>query len=144
MKSLLASSALAVNLWVLVAMGWFALSAYPGFGAEERSAFPTAYSAFTARIGWAVVPWEFLAFLVPLALYATRPDGFPAWAVHVAVALGVAYFAITFGWHLPSHRALAAGDNSSEALKPLLTSQWVRTVVQVARVAVLAWGCVAR
>ena len=42
-------------------------------------------------------------------------------------ALSVVIFVITFGLHLPAHRALAAGDNSAEALGPLLSSQWART-----------------
>ena len=61
------------------------------------------------------------------------------WAVHALIALGVAYFAITFGWHVPSHKPLAAGDNSAQALAPLLTSQWVRTAVQAARAGLLVW-----
>jgi len=59
--------------------------------------------------------------------------------VHALVALGVAYFAITFAWHLPSHRALAAGDNSATALAPLLSSQYARTVVQLVKVGLLSW-----
>jgi hypothetical protein len=55
------------------------------------------------------------------------------------VGLGVAYFAITFGLHLPSHRALAGGDNSPAALAPLLSSQWARTAVQVLRAGLLSW-----
>lgn len=49
------------------------------------------------------------------------------------------YFVITFAWHLPAHRALAAGDNGAAALGPLLLSQWARTAVQLMRVGLLAW-----
>lgn len=129
-------SALIVNAYLLGAMVLFAAVTYPQFGAVDRAAFPPLYQSFNARIGVAVVPWEFVAFLVTLALYLFR-DELPLGPVHAVAALGVAYFAITFAWHLPAHRPLAAGDNS--ALAALLASQWARTLVQVGRVGVLAW-----
>jgi hypothetical protein len=129
---------LAVNLYLLGVMVMFGAVVYPQFGAVERGAFPPLYEAFNGRIGAPVVIWEFAALLVTLPLYAARPPSVSPIAVHVLIALGVAYFAITFGWHLPAHRALAAGDNSAAALRPLLRSQWARTAVQVARAALLA------
>lgn len=128
---------LVTNAYLLAAMIGFAVVSYPQFASVDRSVFPAVYSAFTARIGFAVVPFEFLALILTFPLYAWRPESMTSGSVHVLVALGVAYFAITFGWHLPAHRALAAGDNSD--LSVLLTSQWARTVVQVVRVAVLGW-----
>jgi hypothetical protein len=129
----------AVNLYLLGVMVLFGALVYPQFALVERGAFPPLYAAFNARIGVAVVPFEFLALILTLALYALRPAETPLWAVHAAVALGVAYFAITFGLHLPAHRALAAGDNSGAALGPLLSSQWARTAVQVLRAGLLSW-----
>lgn len=129
----------AANVYLLAVMVLFATVIYPGFGSVDASAFPAMYKGFTGRIGLPVVAMEFLAFLVVFSLYLARPDTTPAWAVHVLVGLGVAYFAITFAWHLPSHRALAAGDNSARALAPLLASQWTRTIVQLARAGLLVW-----
>ncbi len=121
---------LALNVWVLGAMLVFALHSYPSFGRSLAG-----YASFNRTIGFAVVPFELLAFVVPLALYAVRPQ--PLSAVHAFTALGVVYFVITFAWHLPAHRPLAAG--TSNDLGVLLASQWARTVVQVARVGVAAW-----
>ena len=129
----------AANFYLLAVMVLFATVVYPQFGSVERSAFPAAYHGFTSRIGGPVVVMEFVAFLVTFALYVARPDAVPAWAVHSLVALGVAYFAITFAWHLPSHRVLAANDNSPSALAPLLQSQWARTFVQLVRAGLLLW-----
>lgn len=129
----------AANVYLFAAMVFFAAVSYPQFGSVDASAFPALYKGFTGRIGLPIVTMEFVALLVTFPLYFARPDSTPAWAVHLLVALGVAYFAITFGWHLPSHRALAAGDNSAKALAPLLTSQWVRTGVQFTRAAVCVW-----
>ncbi|MFO0598221.1 MAG: hypothetical protein U0228_23155 [Myxococcaceae bacterium] len=128
---------LLLNLWVLGAMLVFALISYPGFAAADPGAFPQLYSAWNARIGVLVVPFEFLAFLACFALYAFRSDAVPASWVHALIGLGVVYFAITFAWHLPAHRPLAAGQNGADVLRPLLTSQWVRTVVCLARVGLL-------
>ena len=129
----------AANFYLLAVMVLFAAVAYPQLGAVDRAAFPPLYAAFTGRIGLPVVIWEFAALLLTFPLYWARPEAAPIGAVHALVALGAAYFAITFAWHLPSHRALAAGDNGPAALAPLLQSQWVRTGVQVVRAAILAW-----
>ncbi|MBL8953866.1 MAG: hypothetical protein JNK82_24025 [Myxococcaceae bacterium] len=128
MKALLYASA-ALNVYVLAAMLVFALYSYPQF---EQSV--ATYAQFNRTIGFAVVPWEFLAFIVPLALYATKPQ--PLSAVHALTALGVIYFVITFSWHLPAHRPLAAGEAGDTQV--LMASQWARTAVQVARAALAA------
>jgi hypothetical protein len=129
----------AANLYLLGVMVLFAAVVYPQLGAVDRAAFPPAYAAFTGRIGVPVVLWELAALLLTFPLYWARPEAAPIAAVHALVALGAAYFVITFAWHLPAHRALAAGDNGPAAMAPLLRSQWVRTVVQMARAAILAW-----
>lgn len=129
----------AVNLYLLGVMVLFAAVLYPQFGAVDRGAFPPLYASFNGRIGVPVVAFEFLALLLTLVLYGLRPAETPLWAVHAAVGLGVAYFVITFGLHLPAHRALAAGDNSAPALAPLLSSQWARTAVQLLRAGLLSW-----
>jgi hypothetical protein len=139
MKTWTLVSALALNVYLLGVMVMFATVVYPGLGAVERGSFPTLYQSFTGRIGAPVVAFEFLAFFITLALYAWRPDSVAPGFVHALVALGVAYFAITFAWHLPSHRALAAGDNSASALAPLLSSQYARTLVQLVKVGLLSW-----
>lgn len=129
----------AVNAYLLGVMVLFGAVLYPQFPDLDRTAFPAFYAAFNSRIGAPVVLFEFLALITTLLLYAARPDDVPAVAVHVLVTLGVVYFGITFGWHLPSHRVLAGGDNSAGAMAPLLASQWARTAVQVVRCAGLAW-----
>jgi len=129
----------AANVYLLGVMVLFGAVVYPQLGAVERGAFPPLYAAFTARIGVPVVLFEVVALLLTFPLYLARPEAVPLGAVHALVALGVAYFAITFGWHLPAHRALAAGDNGAAALTPLLRSQWARTGVQLGRAGILAW-----
>ena len=130
---------LLANGYLLGVMVLFATVVYPSFAAVDAKAFPALYSSFTGRIAVSVVPFEFLALLAMLLLYGWRPSAVPLAAVHAVVALGVAYFVITFASHLPSHKALAAGDNGPDALAPLLFSQWARTIVQLVRTAVLAW-----
>lgn len=121
---------LALQVYVLGAMLVFALHSYPAFGRSLAG-----YASFTRTIGLAVVPFELLAFVVPLALYAVRPQ--PLAAVHALTALGVAYFVITFAWHLPAHRPLAAG--AAGDLGALMSSQWARTAVQLARAGVAVY-----
>ena len=139
LKSWVLAACSATNLYLLGVMVLFAAVLYPEFGAVPGPAFPPLYAAFTARIGVPVVAFEFAALLFTFPLYLARPEAAPLGAVHALVALGVAYFVITFGWHLPAHRALAAGDNGAEALAPLLRSQWARTGVQLGRAGILAW-----
>ncbi len=139
LKAWILVGSLAINLYLLGVMVVFAAVLYPQFASVERGAFPPLYDAFNSRIGAPVVLWEFAALLVTLLLYLWRPAPVPLAAVHVLLALGLAYFAITFGWHLPAHRPLAAGDNSPAALRALGSSQGARTAVQLARAGLLAW-----
>lgn len=127
-----------VNAYLLGVMVLFATVVYPGFGAVDR-AFPALYADFTSRIPGPVVAFEFLALIATLLLYVWRPTPTPLLAVHLLVALGSVYFLITFGWHLPAHRPLGAGENGAATLAPILRSQWARTMVQTARVTILAW-----
>ena len=129
----------AINCYLLAVMVLFATVVYPGFAVVDKGAFPAHYTAFNGHIGIPVVLPEFLALLGTLLPYAWRPAAVSVGWVHALVVLGMAYFVITFGWHLPAHRTLAAGDNSAQAMGPLLASQRLRTGVQVARVAVLGW-----
>jgi len=138
-KTVLLAACTVVNVYVFAASVYLALVLYPRFGSVERSAWADAYHAYAQTNGWAFVPWELLAFALTLALYAARPESAPAWGVHVAAACGLAYFVVTFGWHLPAHKVLEAQGNSPELLAPLLSTQWLRTAVQLPRVAVLVW-----
>jgi hypothetical protein len=129
----------ATNVYLLGAMVLFATVTYPQFASVDRAAFPALYQSFNARIGLPVVSMEFLAALATVPLYFWRSDSVPLWAVHALVALALGYFAITFAWHLPAHRPLAAGDNAGSALAPLLASQWARTALQGVRAGLLVW-----
>ncbi len=131
---------LAVNAYLAGVMVLFATVVYPGFGAVDRAAFAAPYAAFNERIGAPVVAFEVAAFVLSFVLYALRPASTPTWLVHAVVVLGVAYFVVTFAWHLPAHRALAAGDNGAGALSAVIVSQWVRTAAQLSRLGLLAWA----
>jgi hypothetical protein len=127
----------ATNVYLLGAMLVFALVSYPSLASAEQALFPSLYAEFTGRLVPLVVPAEFLAAGLTFPLYGWRPAAVPLWSVHLLVALAVGYFVITFAWHLPAHRALAAGDSSGSAFAPLMSSQWARTWLQVGRTLVL-------
>lgn len=129
----------ATNVYLLGAMVLFATVTYPSFASVDRAAFAALYQSFNARIGLPVVSMEFVAALTTVPLYFWRLESTPLWAVHALVALALGYFAITFAWHLPAHRPLAAGDNAGSALGPLMASQWARTALQALRAGLLIW-----
>lgn len=124
------------NFYLLAVMLMFQRVVYPSFGLVPHDAFPAYYAAFTSRIAFVVVLPEFLALLSAVPLFFTR-DG--AWIAWVALATGAAYMAITFGWHLPVHRALANGDNGPAVVDALLTSNGARTIVQALKCVFVAW-----
>jgi hypothetical protein len=139
-KSALLYACTAVNVYVLLASLYLALVLYPRFAQVAPGEWSSTYHAFTQRNGVVFVPWELLAFVLALVLYFARPEGVPAWVVHVAVGCGAIYFAITFGWHLPVHRDIETHGNEAARLAPLLTSHWLRTAIEVPRVAALVWA----
>lgn len=127
------------SFYLLGVMLVFQRVTYPGFADVGGAQFPAAYAAFNARIGLPVVVPELLAVLLTIPLFFVRPAGVPAWSVGVAFALGLAYLAITFGWHLPVHRALAKGDQSPAVMAALLRTNAARTVVQAVKCGLAAW-----
>jgi hypothetical protein len=126
------------NFYLLGVMCVLQLVVYPAFGNVSRGEFPAYYSAFTSRIPAPVVIPEFLALLsiVPL-LFVDAPV--PKWSVWATLAAGIVYMAITFGLHLPVHRALAAGDNSHDIIAALVRTNGYRTIVQLAKCGLVGW-----
>src|SRR5207248_7800675 len=104
-----------------------------------RSELPAFHAALTRRLAVAFILPELLSFVSLLPLLWRRLEGVPGWAAWTCVGLGVAYFAITFGWHLPAHRLLAGGDGSPEVMRALLGSHAARTVTVAMRCGLLPW-----
>jgi hypothetical protein len=129
----------AINLYLLGAACLLWAAQYPQLAEVARSELPAFHAALTRRLGVAFILPEFLSFLSLLPLLWRRLEGVPGWAAWTCVALGVAYFAITFGWHLPAHRLLAGGDGSPEVMRALLGSHAVRTVTVALRCGLLLW-----
>jgi hypothetical protein len=129
----------ALNLYLLGAACVLWAAQYPQLGEVARNELPAFHAALTRRLPVAFILPEFLSFFSLLPMLWRRVEGVPGWAAWACVALGVAYFGITFGWHLPAHRLLGAGDGSPEVMGALMTSHAVRTVTVALRCGVLAW-----
>lgn len=133
----------AVNLYLLGAATLLQAVQYPLLGEVGSAALPALHASLSRRLGLPFILPEFLAFLTVLPLLRLRPPRVPAWAVWACVVLGVVYFAVTFGWHLPAHKLLAGGDDSPGTLQLLLTSHAVRTASLALKCGLLGWMTVA-
>lgn len=129
----------AVNLYLLGAATLLQAVQYPLLGEVGSAALPALHASLSRRLGLAFILPEFLAFLSVLPLLRLRPPRVPAWSVWACVALGVVYFAVTFGWHLPAHKLLAGGENSPSTLQLLLVSHAVRTASLALKCGLLVW-----
>ena len=129
----------AVNLYLLGAAAILQVVQYPLLGDVGGSALPSVHAALTRRLGVVFILPEFLAFLSVLPLFWLRPPELPAVAVWACLALGIAYFVITFGWHLPAHKLLSTGDSSTAALRKLLVSHAARTTTVALKCGILLW-----
>lgn len=128
-----------VNLYLLGAATLLLAVQYPLLGEVGTAALPAFHASLSQRLGVAFILPEFLAFLSVLPLLRFRPEGVSVAAVWVCVALGVVYFAITFGWHLPAHTRLAEGDASPAVMQQLLTSHAIRTGALALKCGLLLW-----
>jgi hypothetical protein len=127
----------AVNLYLLGAAALLGRVSYPLITEAGDAAQPLLHAALNRKLGVVFIGPEFLAFLVVLPLLWLRPSGVPAWAVWLCLTLGVGYFAVTFGWHLPAHKLLPAGH--AAAMQKLLVSHAVRTMFLLGKSALLLW-----
>ena len=139
MKRWLLLGCTAINLYLLGAACLLLAVAYPQLGEVGREALPAWHASLSRRLVVAFITPEFLSFLVMLPLLRWRPEGAPASLAWGAVLLGLVYFAITFGWHLPAHRQIAGGDASPEVMGAMLGSHAVRTVALALRCGLLVW-----
>ncbi|HYV49661.1 MAG TPA: hypothetical protein VFA20_32610 [Myxococcaceae bacterium] len=130
--------ATALNLYLLGGACLLWAVVYPQFG-EAGPELPALHASVTGHLRLAFIVPELLSFFAMVPLLWRRPEGVPAWPAWVAVGLGLAYFAITFGWHLPAHGRLARGDASAEVMGALMTSHAVRTVTVALRCGALLW-----
>jgi hypothetical protein len=135
---LLASAA--IHLYLLGAACLLWAVAYPQLAEVARSELPAFHAALSRRLATAFILPEFLSFFSLLPLLWRRPEAVPAWPVWAAVGLGLVYFALTFGWHLPQHRLLAGGDASPGVMGALMASHAVRTVTVALRCGLLLWA----
>lgn len=133
----------ALNLYLLGAATLLLAVSYPMLGAAGSAALPALYAALNARLGLSFVLPEFLAFLAVLPLLALRPPRIPARAVWVCIALGVVWFVVTFGWHLPAHKVIAMGDASPPVMQWLLVSHATRTASLALKCGILSWMIIA-
>lgn len=130
---------IAVNVYLLGAATLLQAVAYPMLGEVGSAALPALHASLSRRLGLAFILPELLAFLAVLPLLRFRPPRAPAWAVWVCVALGAAYFAVTFGWHLPAHKLLAGGDASPSVMRALLVSHAARATSLALKCGLLVW-----
>ena len=127
------------NFYLLGVMVMFQRVVYPAFRLVPHAEFPAYYSAFTSRIALVVVLPEFLALLSAVPLFFWRDASLGAWVAWVALGAGAVYMAITFGLHLPVHRALAEGDNGPAVVGALLSTNGARTIVQTLKCIFVGW-----
>lgn len=132
-------SGAAINLYLLGAACLLLAAQYPLLAEVAPESLPDFHASLSRRLGVAFILPELLSFFWLLPLLRWRPEGVSAASAWACVALGVAYFAITFGWHLPAHRLLANGDASPAAMGALLVSHAVRTASLALRCGLLSW-----
>ncbi len=125
----------AVNLYLLGAACMLQFVGYPLLLESGPGALPVLHAALTRRLGVVFILPEFLALLTLLPLLYWRPVRNEVWRLWVCLGLSIAYFVVTFGWHLPAHKLLASGDVS--AMPTLLESHAVRTIFTALKCALL-------
>lgn len=131
--------ATAQNLYLLGAAALLGWVAYPQLAEVGAAALPAFHAALSRRLGVVFILPELLAFLFVLPLLGVRLVSWPKGAAYGCFVLGLAYFAITFGWHLPVHRLLAAGDASPAVMSKLLVSHGLRTATVALKCGLLLW-----
>lgn len=128
----------ALHLYLLGAAAVLGRVSYPLITEAGSAALSVLHTALNRKLGLVFIAPEFLTFLSVLPLFWLRPLRIPLWSVWLCVALGVAYFVVTFGWHLPAHK-LVDGDSSSDAMGKLLGSHAVRTIFVAMKCGLLLW-----
>ena len=88
------------------------------------------------RTGWVVAPPMIVEALTAVLLVFERPEGVPAAAPWIGLALLAVIWMSTALIQVPRHRGLAAGSGE---VSRLVAENWIRTAAWTGRGAVVAW-----
>lgn len=114
------------------------LIVYPQFLWIEPERFRAFHESYTSRISLIVVPLMFLQLAtacVGAIVFRDSPDRVP---MLINASLTLLAWAITFTVHVPLHNRLADGF-SEETIRTLVRTNWIRTAIWTAHLALMIW-----
>ena len=127
-----ASLAMAGVIWMVQ------LVQYPGFLDVGPADFPAFHAAHSQRITLIVGPLMALEGITALWILVARPSGVPPWAALLGLGLlGVAVLTTMFV-SVPLHGRIASAWDA-EAIRRLVTTNWIRTAAWTARGVLSLW-----
>ena len=126
--------------WALVGLIWIVQAVhYPLFAYADRARFREFHEAHSRLITWVVAPLMIGQLGSGALLLRTRPDFLSEWAAWVGFGCTTVAWASTFALQVPQHRILTRGFDA-RALRWLLRTNWIRTVVWSVQAGVLLWA----
>lgn len=123
----------AVATLAMVGLIWFVQVVHYPLLAHLDAAGIAEHQRLTGHV--VALPMSVEALTAAL-LVIDRPDGVPAAAVWIGLALVAVVWASTALLQVPMHRALAGGAGD---VRRLVRDNWIRTAAWTARGAVVAW-----
>jgi hypothetical protein len=108
---------------------------YPLMAGWPHDDFPRWEAVHREQTGLVVVPAMLLEGVTLGVLLVRRPSAVPAWLLWAGAAMLAAIWASTFAIQVPLHERLASGWDA-ESHAQLVQTNWLRTVLWSARVAV--------
>lgn len=111
---------------------------YPQFLWIEPERFPAFHDSYTSRISLVVVPLMLLELITACIGVFVFWDSPARVAMLLNAALTVLAWAVTFTVHVPMHNRLAGGF-SEETIRALVRTNWIRTAIWTAHLALMIW-----
>ena len=128
---------LAATLYMTGLMWFVQLVHYPLFADVGAEGFAQYSAKHQSRTTIAVAPM-LLEAAAAVALVAARPQNCPPWAAMLALAALAAIWASTAFLQVPLHGLLSNGYDAA-AIRRLVDTNWIRTVLWSGRAALLLW-----
>lgn len=113
---------------------------YPAWHLIDSGSFPAYHWAITIRAGvFALIP-RMVEIVIGLSVLRFRPQAIGRWVLLLGIGLALGALLSTVLIQRPIHRQLDIESNTPALLSRLMTTDWIRHALEVARAAVYLWG----
>lgn len=113
---------------------------YPNWHLIDAPSFPAYHWGITMRAGLFLAAPRLLEIVIGLIVLRFRPNVIDRWVVLLGVGLALGALLSTVFISRPIHRQLDIQSNTPELLSRLMSTDWIRNLLEFSRATLYVWA----